>query len=70
MDNRAKSGKRSRGDKRSHTDGNEGRNSYARAYDTLSIYSDINEPVVVIDGLRTKYVIFSLPAKYHSESFC
>lgn len=70
MNNRAKSSKRSRGDKRSRTDGNEGRESNTKAYDTLSIYSDITEPVVVIDGLKTKCVMVCLHTKYHSDSFC
>lgn len=49
-----KSGKRSHANKRSPTDGYEGRESNTGAYDALSIYSDISEAVSVIDGLRDK----------------
>ena len=57
-DNRDKSRKQSRPDKRFSVYRIGNRNSHAKAYDAESIHSDISEPAVVIEGLKIKYVLF------------
>ena len=69
MDNRAKSRRRSRPAKRFSVYRIGNRNSHAKAYDAESIHSDISEPVVVIEGLKIKYVLFFFTYKLPSCCF-